>query len=73
MALLTPPADPGVSLDPMGKKTGTSMGGGIIRIPRRWPDKNPEECPVCHAPRRFPCRDKRTNKLMYRTHTGKKI
>ncbi|WP_181036539.1 hypothetical protein [Arthrobacter sp. B1805] len=57
----------------MGKKTGTSMGGGVIRVPRRWPDKNPEECPVCHAPRRFPCRDKRTNKLMYKTHTGRKI
>lgn len=60
--------------DPMVKKTGTSMGGGIVRVKRaKWPDKNAELCPVCKATRRNPCRDKRTNKLMYKTHTGKKI
>lgn len=53
--------------------SGTSMGGTMIRVPQRWPDKNAEECPVCKAGRRSPCRDKRTNKLMYRTHTGNAI
>lgn len=53
--------------------SGTSMGGSLIRVPQRWPDKNAEECPVCKAGRRFPCRDKRTNKLMYKTHTGNSI
>lgn len=47
---------------------GTSMGGGFIRFPQRWPEKNDEECQVCKAPRRFPCRDKLTDKVLQKTH-----
>jgi hypothetical protein len=45
------------------------MGGGIVRVRQRWPEKNHEECPICHEPRRFPCRDTATRKLLYTTHT----
>lgn len=47
---------------------GTSLGGGIVRVRQRWPEKNQEECPVCHEPRRFPCRTA-NRKLLYTTHT----
>ncbi|WP_168796596.1 hypothetical protein [Arthrobacter echini] len=57
----------------MGKKTGTSMGGGVVRVRRpTWPDKNAELCPVCKATRRNPCQTK-SGRILYTTHTGKKI
>ncbi|GLY54851.1 hypothetical protein [Lentzea sp. NBRC 102530] len=42
-----------------GKKghTGTSMGGSIVRIPRRPPlQRNDKQCPVCYSVAGQPCR-----------------
>lgn len=42
-----------------GKKghTGASMGGSIVRIPRRPPlQRNDKQCPVCYSVAGQPCR-----------------
>lgn len=55
----------------MARKMSTGTAMSIIRVKPRWPEKNTETCPVCKAERRFPCRDRKTNRLLYVTHTSR--
>lgn len=48
---------------------GGSMGGGLIHIPQKPPEKNTADCPVCHEKRRFPCRAKESGRVLSTTHT----